>query len=144
MRSDTQLARLLRLVPYLSANPGVGVADVVAAFGVPARQVLADLEVLQFCGLPGGYPDDLFDVDLEDVRESGRIEFRNADVLSRPLRLRPAEAAGLMAALSLVVEAGGGSKAASSALAKLRAAVGDVDPRCRSPSRPRIRVTGRP
>ena len=34
MRSDTQLARLLRLVPYLSANPGVGVADVAAAFGV--------------------------------------------------------------------------------------------------------------
>ena len=127
MRSDTQLARLLRLVPYLSANPGVGVADVAAAFGVAPRQVVADLEVLQFCGLPGGYPDDLFDVDLEDVRESGRIEFRNADVLARPLQLRPAEAAGLMAALGLVVEAGGASDAAASALAKLRAAVGDVD-----------------
>ena len=33
--------------------------------------------------------------------------FRNADVLARPLQLRPAEAAGLMAALGLVVEAGG-------------------------------------
>lgn len=128
MRSDEQLARLLRLVPYLSARPGVQVATVAEEFGVPPRQIIKDLEVLQFCGLPGGYFDDLFDVDIEVVREEGRIDFRNADVLARPLRLRPAEAASLLAALRLVVDVAGSSEAAASALQKLEAAVGQAEP----------------
>lgn len=127
MRSDEQIARLLRLVPYLSANPGIEVAKVADTFDVPPHQIIRDLEVLQFCGLPGGYYDDLFDVDIEAVREEGRIEFRNADVLARPLRLRPAEAASLLAALRLVVDVAGTSAAAASALAKLQAAVGAAD-----------------
>ena len=128
MRSDEQLARLLRLVPYLSSRPGVQVATVAEEFGVHPRQVIKDLEVLQFCGLPGGYFDDLFDVDIEVVREEGRIDFRNADVLARPLRLRPAEAASLLAAMRLVVDVAGSSEAAASALAKLEAAVGQAEP----------------
>ena len=124
MRSEEQLTRLLRMVPYLSSRPGVTTAEVGEAFGIPPRQVLRDLEVLQFCGLPGYLYDDLFDVDVEAVRQTGSIHFRNADVLARPLRLRPAEAAGLLAALKLVVEVAGESDAALSALAKLEAAVG--------------------
>lgn len=124
MRSEEQLTRLLRMVPYLSSRPGVTTAEVADAFGIEPRQVLRDLEVLQFCGLPGYLYDDLFDVDVEAVRETGAINFRNADVLARPLRLRPAEAAGLLAALRLVVEVAGESDAAISALAKLQAAVG--------------------
>lgn len=129
MRSEQQLARLLRMVPFLAARPGIEVSTVAATFGVTAAQIIRDLEVLQFCGLPGGYFDDLFDVDIEAVREEGRIDFRNADVLSRPLRLRTAEAASLLAALRLVVEVAGASEAAASALRKLEAAVGaDPDP----------------
>jgi len=127
VRSDQQLTRLLRLVPYLSSRPGVEVSSVASAFGVSDRQIIRDLEVLQFCGLPGGYIDDLFDVDIEAVRDEGRIDFRNAEVLSRPLRLRPAEAASLLAALRLVVDVAGQSEAAASALAKLEAAVGHDD-----------------
>ncbi|MBB1509004.1 WYL domain-containing protein [Tessaracoccus sp. MC1756] len=127
MRSEEQLARLLRLVPYLSSHPGIEVAKVAEEFGVTPRQVIRDLEVLQFCGLPGGYFDDLFDVDIDVVREEGHIDFRNADVLARPLRLRPAEAAGLLAALRLVVDVAGRSDAAASALKKLEAAVGEAD-----------------
>ncbi|HJE51033.1 MAG TPA: WYL domain-containing protein, partial [Tessaracoccus flavescens] len=103
MRSEEQLARLLRMVPFLSSNPGVTTDEVAEAFGVTPRQVLKDLDVLQFCGLPGYLYDDLFDVDVEAVRETGTIHFRNADVLARPLRLRPAEAASLLTALRLVV-----------------------------------------
>ncbi len=58
-------------------------------FGTTPTQVIRDLEVLQFCGLPGGYYDDLFDVDIDGVREDGHVFFRNAEVLARPLRLRP-------------------------------------------------------
>ena len=129
MRSGEQLTRLLRLVPYLSSRPGVQVSAVAEAFGVPPRQIIRDLEVLQFCGLPGGYIDDLFDVDIEAVRDEGRIDFRNAEVLNRPLRLRPAEAASLLAALRLVVDVAGESDAAATALRKLEAAVGSEDDR---------------
>ena len=124
MRAQAQLSRLLRLVPYLAAHQGIEVAAVALAFDTTEKQIINDLEVLQFCGLPGGYWDDLFDVDIETVRNEGHIEFRNADVLSRPLQLRPDEAASLLAAMQLVVDVAGTSDAASSALAKLRAAVG--------------------
>lgn len=124
MRSEAQVARLLRLVPYLTAHQGVTVTETASVFGTTPRQILKDLEVLQFCGLPGGLYDDLFDVDIEGAREDGHIFFRNADVLARPLRLRPAEAAGLLAALRVVVEVAGESAAARSALDKLEAAVG--------------------
>lgn len=125
MRSKEQLARLLRMVPYLSAHQGVTTDEVADVFGVTPLQVIRDLEVLQFCGLPGGYYDDLFDVDIEGVREDGHIFFRNADVLKRPLKLRPAEAASLITALRLVVDVAGETEAAKSALAKLSEAFGD-------------------
>ena len=42
-----------------------------------ATQVLADLKVLLMCGLPGGYPDDLIDVDL-DALETPRVTASSA------------------------------------------------------------------
>lgn len=123
MKTGPRLTRLLRLVPYLVAHQGVTTAEAATAFGVTPQQIIRDIEVLQFCGLPGGYYDDLFDVNIDVVREEGIIFFANADVLARPLRLRPAEAASLMAALRLVVEMTESSDAAS-ALNKLAAAFG--------------------
>ena len=57
------------------------------------------------CGLPGGYPDDLIDVDLDalegpdGVRTDGVIRVSNADYLARPLRLSPTEASAVIVAL---------------------------------------------
>lgn len=128
MRSSEQLARLLKLVPYLQQHQGVSVLQVAQHFGITARQVVSDIEVLQFCGLPEGFHQDLFDVDIDEVRDAGHIFFRNADVLARPMRMRLQEATSLLVALNMLVETSGGSEAASSALAKLRAVVGEVDP----------------
>ncbi|MGV8845427.1 helix-turn-helix transcriptional regulator [Tessaracoccus sp.] len=128
MKSSEQLARLLKLVPYLQKNQGVSVAQVAQHFGVSAHQVVSDIEVLQFCGLPEGFHGDLFEVDIDEVRDAGHIFFRNADVLARPMRMRLQEATSLLVALDMVVETSGGSSAASSALAKLRVLVGEVDP----------------
>ena len=62
--------------------------------------------MLFMCGLPGGYPDDLIDVDLdalEDARRAGSgegvIRISNADYLARPLRLTPTEATAIIVAL---------------------------------------------
>ena len=128
MRSTEQLARLLKLVPYLQQHQGVSVTKVAEHFDITTRQVVSDIEVLQFCGLPEGFYGDLFDVDIDEVRDAGHIFFRNADVLSRPMRMRLQEATSLLVALDMLVETSGGSDAARSALAKLRCLVGEVDP----------------
>jgi len=86
--------------------------------------ILRDLEVIQFCGLPGGLTDDLFDIDIEGVRADGEIYLYNSDVLARPMTLTAVQAASLMVALGALVELG--SDAAASARAKLSEACGQA------------------
>jgi proteasome accessory factor C len=121
-----QVARLLTLVPLLHSREEVRLEDAAALLEVPADQVRRDLHVLFMCGLPGGYPDDLIDVDVEALDEGGDgvIRVSNADYLSRPLRLTPSEASALIVALRVLRE---GQSAATQAvvdrtLAKLEVA----------------------
>src|SRR5690606_1648645 len=44
------LARLLNLVPYLLARPGIRIADAAADLGVSEQQLRDDLELLWVCG----------------------------------------------------------------------------------------------
>lgn len=104
--SKEQVARLLTLVPYLHARGSVRLVEAAAALGVRPEVLLRDLKVLFMCGLPGGYPDELIDVDLDALQdESGRvhgdgvIRVSNADYLDRPLRLTPVEASAMIVAL---------------------------------------------
>ncbi|HEX4685199.1 MAG TPA: WYL domain-containing protein [Nocardioides sp.] len=94
-----QVARLLRLVPYLHARDQVSLEEAAGALGVPPAQLEKDLRVLFLCGLPGGYPDDLIDVDLDALEGEGVIRVSNADYLARPLRLTPTEASAIIVAL---------------------------------------------
>ena len=56
------LRRILEMVPYLAANPGVHVDEVCEAFGTDRESLVRDLELLWVCGLPPYGPGDLFDV----------------------------------------------------------------------------------
>jgi proteasome accessory factor C len=97
-----QVARLLTLVPFLHSHDEVRLDQAAAALGIAPDQLLGDLKVLLMCGLPGGYPDDLIDVDLdalEGPEADGVIRVSNADYLSRPLRLSPTEATAIIVAL---------------------------------------------
>jgi proteasome accessory factor C len=103
-----QVARLLTLVPYLHSHPEVRLDETARAVGSTPEQVVKDLGVLFMCGLPGGYPDDLIDVDLDaledpdeegGLRLEGVIRVSNADYLARPLRLTPTEATAIIVAL---------------------------------------------
>jgi proteasome accessory factor C len=97
-----QVGRLLTLVPFLHAHGQVRVDDAARALGIAPDQLLSDLKVLLMCGLPGGYPDDLIDVDLdalEGPEADGVIRVSNADYLARPLRLSPTEATAIIVAL---------------------------------------------
>ena len=124
MRSADQVQRLIQLVPYLTQNPGVTVTEVARDFRTTPAVILRDLEVIQFCGLPGGLTDDLFDIDIEGIRADGEIYLYNSDVLARPMTLTAVQAASLIVALGALVELG--SDAAASARAKLSEACGQV------------------
>ncbi len=128
--APAQVARLLTLVPYLHSHGQVRLEEAAAALGVPADQVLGDLKVLLMCGLPGGYPDDLIDVDLdalEGPEADGVIRVSNADYLARPLRLSPTEATAIIVALRAL--RGGANdetrEIVDRALAKLEAAAAE-------------------
>lgn len=140
-----QVARLLRLVPWLHAHGGIRLAEAASALDSTPTQVLDDLKVLLMCGLPGGYPDDLIDVDLDaledetgrSVNAEGVIRVSNADYLARPLRLTPSEATALIVALRAVRDGSSGAAGGAGAstielvdrtLAKLEAAVADGEP----------------
>ena len=98
-----QVGRLLTLVPYLySQAEDVRLDKAAADLGVEEKQLVKDLQVLFMCGLPGGYPDDLIDVDIDALTEPDGdrvIRISNADYLDRQLRLTPIEATAVIVAL---------------------------------------------
>ena len=132
-----QVARLLTLVPYLHARGTVHVDQAARELGTTPTQLVKDLKVLLMCGLPGGYPDDLIDVDLDALEEGGDgvIRVSNADYLARPLRLTPTEASAVIVALRALRNSAGPDtrEVLDRTLAKLEAAaahggVGRIDP----------------
>ena len=91
--ADDRLRRLLAIVPWVAANDGPRIADVCARFGVTQAELLADVELLQYCGVYPFTADVLMEVRLE----GDRIWIQYADWFNRPLRLTPEEALTLVA-----------------------------------------------
>ncbi|MGN6576754.1 MAG: hypothetical protein ACTHKG_13800, partial [Nocardioides sp.] len=102
-----QVGRLLALVPYIQARREVPLEEAAAEFGVRPAQIVKDLNVLWFCGLPGLGMGDLIDVDMDALEGEGVIRVSNADYLTRPLRLDSSEAAALIVALRALREGSG-------------------------------------
>jgi len=123
-QSVDRLGRLLNLVPYLLARPGILVAEAAADLGVGEKQLREDLELLWVCGLPGYGPGDLIDMALD----GDRVTISHDAGINRPLRLTPDEALALLVALRMLAEtAGAGTRdAIERALAKIENAAGDL------------------
>ncbi|HEX5540994.1 MAG TPA: YafY family protein [Micromonospora sp.] len=119
-----RLARLLNLVPYLLARPGIRVAEAAADLGVTDRQLREDLELLWVCGLPGYGPGDLIDMAFD----GDRVTITYDAGIDRPLRLTPDEALALVVALRMLVETPGMANrdVIERALAKIEDAAGDL------------------
>lgn len=126
MSTADRLPRLLALVPYLLARPGVLLAEAAADFDVTPAQLRRDLELLWVCGLPGHGPGDLIDLSFEG--ETVTVTYDAG--MSRPLRLNADEALALVVALRTLAEVPGplGRDAVERALAKIESATGEVDP----------------
>ncbi|QDP97278.1 WYL domain-containing protein [Microlunatus elymi] len=135
--SQSQVRRLLSLIPYLREHDGAAIADVAEAFGVTPERIREDLGVLWMCGLPGLSPGDLIDIDMDAVEGQGVIHLSNADYLTRPLRLSADEALALLLALRTLrgVTAREDRAAIDRALEKLQAVAQVSD-------RAEVRVTG--
>jgi len=123
---NDRLTRLLALVPYLIARPGIPVDEAAADFGVTARQLRKDLELLWMCGLPGYGPGDLIDLSFEG--ETITVTFDAG--MNKPLRLTGAEATALLVALRALADTPGvaDTDAVRRALAKVEAAAGAARP----------------
>jgi proteasome accessory factor C len=124
--ANDRLTRLLALVPYLIARPGIPVDEAAADFGVTARQLRKDLELLWMCGLPGYGPGDLIDLSFEG--ETITVTFDAG--MNKPLRLTGAEATALLVALRALADTPGvaDTDAVRRALAKVEAAAGAARP----------------
>ncbi len=88
-----RLRRLLAIVPWIVANPGIEIAIVAARFGLSEDDLIEDLNVVWMIGLPPYTPDALVEVAIED----GKVWIHYADFFSRPLRLSPAQGLALLA-----------------------------------------------
>lgn len=116
-----RLTRLLALVPWLRAHPGVPVAVAAREFAITERQLREDLDLLWVCGLPGGSPGDLIDVSYE----GDRVTVVDPQTLEKPLRLTADEAMTLVVAAKALADVGGLTEreALDRARRKLEAAV---------------------
>ena len=120
---STRLVRLLNMVPYFQANPGISAAEAAAALGVSTKQLMADLNQLWMCGLPGYGPGDLIDLSFSE----DSIEVTFSAGMDRPLRLTSPEATAMLVALRALLEVPGmvDPQAARSAIAKIESAAGE-------------------
>jgi proteasome accessory factor C len=123
-QSADRLGRLLNLVPYLLARPGILVAEAAADQGVSEKQLREDLELLWVCGLPGYGPGDLIDMALD----GDRVTISHDAGIDRPLRLNQDEALALIVALRMLAETPGTGErdVIERALAKIENAAGDL------------------
>jgi proteasome accessory factor C len=88
------LQRVLALVPWIAAHPGVTLDELAERFEIDRAELEEDLELLPMCGLPPYTADRLIDL---VVGEDGAVSVRLAEYFERPLRLTPAEGVALMA-----------------------------------------------
>lgn len=123
-RTALRLTRLLGMLPWVMANPGVTVDEVCSRFGY-ARQseLIKDLELVFLCGLPGYGPGELMDASVL----GDEVVIEDADYFSRPLRLNAAEALVLLAAGSALLASSVAPPALASAVGKLQAVVAPGD-----------------
>ena len=114
-KTARRLTRILSMLPYVIAHPGVSVDELSDRFGYRRQELIDDLNLVFLTGLPGYGPGDLIDATVED----DEVYVDTADYFSRPLRLTPSEALALLASGMALTSAGQGPPALESAIAKL-------------------------
>lgn len=118
-KTARRLTRILSMLPWVIANPGATVDDVCERFGYSRRELLADLDLVFVCGLPGYGPGDL----MVAYVEGDEVVVDMADYFANPVRLNPPEALGLLAAGLTLKSSGQATPALERAVEKLSRAL---------------------
>lgn len=92
--SNARLARLLTLIPWLTAHSGVSKAVAAAHFDITVAQLEADLELVTFTG-PGLYGGELVDIYFDDET----VTVYDSQGLDRPLHMTGDEISALLVGL---------------------------------------------
>lgn len=95
-KTESRFARILRMVPFLSTHQGISITEACEIFEVGERELIADLNLLWVCGLPGYSHLELIDVQFD----GGYISISNADPISKPRKLTYEESSALIVALN--------------------------------------------
>ena len=119
-KTARRLTRILSMVPWVIAHQGASVSEVCHRFGYTERELLEDLNLVFVCGLPGYGPGDL----MVAYVENDEVIVDMAEYFSRPIRLTPAEALGLLASGSALVSTSQAPDALERAVGKLASALG--------------------
>lgn len=114
-RTARRLNRILAMLPWVIANPGADVDEVCERFGYTRAQLVADLNTVFVCGLPGYGPGELMVAYIDDEE----VVVEMADYFGRPLRLSPTETLGLIASGRALLSSGQGSPVLERAVEKL-------------------------
>jgi proteasome accessory factor C len=91
--------RLLDLVPYLRANPGMNIKEIASEFKVSVSEIVSDLDLLMVCGLPGYTPLELIDLSTDE----GYVTLRDPQNLEYPRNFTIHELLILKIALSTLL-----------------------------------------
>lgn len=97
--ASARARRLLALLPFLREQGTVPLSELAAAVGTDERTVAEDLTVLSLCGGDDRDPGQLIGVCVDG--DSAEV-FADLPALERPVRLTPAEARALTAALETI------------------------------------------
>ena len=127
-KTAMRLTRILSMLPFVIARPGVSVDEVSQRFGYTRKDLIDDLNLVFLCGLPGYGPGELIDASVED----DEVWVDMADYFSRPLRLTPPEALVLLASGMALTSAGQGPPALEEAV--IRASMSESFSRASLPS----------
>lgn len=120
-RTDSQIYRLLNLIPYIVQHPGVKVDELCRVFRIARGDLVKELDLINMCGKPEYTPGDLIEV----VFEGDSIFIRMADYFSRPFRFTAGELISLYLAGTALSDLAGLKEAGTfqSALSKLERAL---------------------
>lgn len=91
--------RLLDLVPFLRANPGMNIKEIASEFKVSVSEIVSDLDLLMVCGLPGYTPLELIDLSTDE----GYVTLRDPQNLEYPRNFTIHELLILKIALSALL-----------------------------------------
>jgi proteasome accessory factor C len=120
--AESDLQRVLAMVPWLANHSGVTKAEIAARFDVPLDQLERDLGLIMMVGVPPYSPGDYINIDYE----GDTVDVWFAPYFTRPLHLTAAEGLALLAAGRALLAVPGSDPAGplATALDKLEAVLG--------------------